>query len=430
MSPLFSLAVLSLIQNGWKVEESALVTPPWVVQSAKPIDDESVGVIAERPGARDGGVEFAIFLARGGEAPTLLERFSGSTSEGTGTGTGFTAMVLRENGKQELYRVRLAPPVSLVSLGQFETDPRAVSCDDAVTDCVVAMTDGRALRWRAGAQRPLFQPLADSEAGDFEPWGAAMRPDGGMVALGMGSSTVLMSLDSGKVTVVRGAMTLQRASLPALAVELSQKPGLRERWDRAARACTASPQGWQNGNALVSLAAAGEIGGFCPLKPADFEFELPTLKRKPLPSYPWKVIDCPEGGWTSSVGTLLTRCDDPDVRIGRMLRGPRPRSSDGGAEEPSRELPEAVALSETELFVMEPNPKQPYRWYRGKPKGKGLPFIVDGPSVLRFVQKGVIVEQVTWSFGVALFQHALRDDWHLIEPRGASWALVRFRATP
>ena len=153
-------------------------------------------------------------------------------------------------------------------------------------------------------------------------------------------------------------------------------------------------------------------------------------KRKPLPSYPWKVIDCPEGGWTSSVGTLLTACDDPDVRIGRMLRGPRPRSSDGGAEEPSRELPEAVALSETELFVMEPNPKQPYRWYRGKPKGKALPFIVDGPSVLRFVPKGVIVEQVAWSFGVAIFQHALRDDWHLIEPQGAPWALVRLRPAP
>ena len=72
----------------------------------------------------------------------------------------------------------------------------------------------------------------------------------------------------------------------------------------------------------------------------------------------------------------------------------------------------------------------PYTWYRHRPSGKGLKFIVDGPSVLRFVPKGVILEKVDWRFGSAQFQHPLRDDWHLIESANQSWALIRLRNAP
>jgi hypothetical protein len=121
---------------------------------------------------------------------------------------------------------------------------------------------------------------------------------------------------------------------------------------------------------------------------------------------------------------MVTDCTDADVKMSRMMRGPRASAVE------ERDLPEAVALSESELFVMEPEPKHPYRWYRGAPKGKGLTFFVDGPSVLHFVPKGVTVEQVKWRFGTAVFQHSLRDDWHLIEPQHGRWAMVRLRSTP
>ena len=91
-----------------------------------------------------------------------------------------------------------------------------------------------------------------------------------------------------------------------------------------------------------------------------------------------------------------------------------------------RELPEAVALSENEIFVMEPLEKHPYTWFRGPPKGKGLTFIVDGPSVLRFQPKGVVVESVaTWRFGTSIFEESLGDDWHHIRTDEDKFALVR-----
>lgn len=95
-----------------------------------------------------------------------------------------------------------------------------------------------------------------------------------------------------------------------------------------------------------------------------------------------------------------------------------------------RDLPEAVALSENEIFVMEPEEKHPYTWFRGPPKGKGLTFIFDGPSVLRFLPKGVVVEGVpNWRFGTAIFEESLGDDWHLIRADDDKWTLVRLSET-
>ena len=112
------------------------------------------------------------------------------------------------------------------------------------------------------------------------------------------------------------------------------------------------------------------------LEPHEFELDLRTHKRRGLPEYPWRVLDCPNGGWTSPAGTMVTDCTDPD-------------EARAAAQKPIRELPEAVGLSETQVFVMELEPKHPYRWYRGASKGRRLPFIVDGPSVLTFGPKCV-----------------------------------------
>ena len=83
------LALLVLVQSGWEVEETPLAPAPWVVQSATPIDDESVGVIAYLPAQRDGGNErsheYAGFVARGGGEPELLQRFDAGARTAAGS---------------------------------------------------------------------------------------------------------------------------------------------------------------------------------------------------------------------------------------------------------------------------------------------------------------------------------------------------------
>ena len=452
MCPALSLAVLSLVQSGWQVEETPLVTAPWEVVSVTPVDDETIGVVATLAPDAGAPLAYGVFLAKGGAAPALLHRSTLELHEMTGTGTGFTVSAARDAGPGEVFRVRLGAAPALVSLGRPETMVKGVSCDDAVTDCVFTFEEETAKRLKAGVLTPLFT-LSEAERADFEPWGAAMRPGGGVVALGIPGATLILSLDSGKVTALRGALTLSRPSLSALMKELASKPALREKWDHAADTCNATPMGWRGSNPHVVLASAGEefAGNECPLSPSEFEFEQATGKRKPLPPYPWNVLDCPVGGWTSKLGTMVTDCDDPEARMRRMKRpdvsrpevpGRQPRQPREPEPAP-RELPEAVALSATEIFVMEPLPKHPYTWYRVAPKPRdpelddgtppkgGLTFYVDGPSVLTFVPKGVVVEKVVdWRFGEAIFVHSLRDDWHLINPTENSWALIRLTSTP
>jgi hypothetical protein len=88
-------------------------------------------------------------------------------------------------------------------------------------------------------------------------------------------------------------------------------------------------------------------------------------------------------------------------------------------------VPEAVALSEKQIFVMAAPEETDYFWYPGPPSGKGLKFVIDGPSVITFKPKGVIVEKVGWRFGNARFSDSLAGDWHLIEPPHEPSALVR-----
>ena len=185
--------------------------------------------------------------------------------------------------------------------------------------------------------------------------------------------------------------------------------------------------GWVGNNAhLTHQAAYEDIGSEgCPLKPGEFEFELATGKRKPIAAYPWKLVPCPRGGWTSKVGTMVTECDDAEA-FERLAKMPQRFRREPEPVPAQRDLPEAVALSENEIFVMEPEEKQPYTWFRGPPKGKGLTFIVDGPSVLRFMPKGVVVEKVTeWRYGTSIFEQSLADDWHLIKTDQDKWALIR-----
>lgn len=276
---MLSLIVLSLL-GGWQVEETPLVPAPWEIDSVTPIDGDSLGVIARiKPDA--GTSEWGVFVARGGATPVLLRRFATEARETGENGTGFTLQV-----GEELFRVRLGKQPTLVALTNL-TDLsaiRGVSCDDQVTDCVITFHgNGPAQRWRGEVSRLYSLPENDS-AYELEAWGAAMRPDGGVVALGLGGGTAVMSLDTGKVTVVRGAMTLSRNSLAELAAELGSQPKLRAKWDAAGQRCNTVPLGWKGSSAHLVHQAFEEIGAqACDVKPLEFELDPVSGKRRRSP---------------------------------------------------------------------------------------------------------------------------------------------------
>ncbi len=423
MSLTVSLALLSIIQGRWRVDEAPLVPDDWLIYSAQQVNEQVVAVLADKhPTARPDAsvpIETGVFTVRIGEAPRLIARFSEPLEASAAGGSGFTLTV-----GQTYFRVRLDPTPTLVRIGQFTVHPRAVSCDDAVHDCVFVLEEGLVQRWRDGTVSTISTPLSVEEGAPLVPWGAAMHPRGGLVALAASDAVVIWALETGKVTAVSGALTVAKPSLLDLATELEGKPALRAEWDRHRDVCKAEPTGWHGDKPVITFVEAftEDVGAFpCPVTPSEFELDLRTHQRIGLPAYPWKVLDCPNGGWTSPAGTMVTDCTDPDEATSiRMMKQAR-----AAAQKPIRELPEAVGLSETQVFVMELEPKHPYRWYRGAAKGQGLPFIVDGPSVLTFGPRGVTVEQVPWRFGFTRFAAALSDDWHLIESTSRGWALVR-----
>jgi hypothetical protein len=412
MSHAFFLTVISLVQSGWRVEQTPLVTSPFQLESAAPIDDALVGVVAS--GERDGGADFAVFIAHGGEEPRLVAQFDTPTRQLDGSGTGFTFLVKR-GPEEEIFRIR--PPGTLVSLGLVDSAVHAVSCDEAVRQCVLLIEGQPPLSWTTAGRTPFFEPWGDEEL-DLSPVGAAMRPSGGVVALALGQASAILDLTTGRLTLIAGPLTYRFESYAALVRELARKPALREALLRERDRCMTEPRGWNEGRAIISNAAMGDIGG-PPCPAPDFELELRNGKRQRLPDYPWKVLDCPDGGWTSKYGTFVTTCVE---EIAARLRK-------RGTEAPDT-LPEAVGLSETQIFVMAKPKKTKWRWYRGPPKGKALEFVLEGPSVLTFLPRGVTVEGLSWPFGSAIFQVSLRDDWHLIQPEHATLALIRLTPDP
>ena len=421
MSPTVSLTFLSMLLGGWRVEDAQLVPSEWVTDSATPINDQAFAVLAERrptPGT-DASVpdDQALFVTRPGQPPHLLRRFSRAESPEVGPGSGFTLVV-----GDEYFRVRLEPTPALISLGRPAVQPWAVTCDDAVHDCVLlAAETGEIHRWRDGTLTRLYTPGLVEDGEPLVPMRATMHPDGGLVALAAGTSAIILSLESGNVTAISGSLTVSRPSFAALAHDLETKPSFRRRWGQRSALCQAAPLGWHGEMPVVRVAEPTEMTELCPVKPREFELDLRTHTRRALPDYPWQVLDCPRGGWTSLAGTLITDCTEADEAMSIRLMKP----FRAAGQNPIRELPEGLALSATQLFVIELEPAHAYRWYRGSPKGQGLPFVVDGPSVVTFGPRGVTVEQVPWRFGAASFVTPMADDWHLLESRSLGLALVR-----
>ncbi|MFT3706342.1 MAG: hypothetical protein QM817_01620 [Archangium sp.] len=421
MSAPFLMTALALVQSAWVVEELPLAPAPMEVRTASFASEEWLAVVAEAP---DAG--FGVFAV----SPTLGTRTLLQTKtelrELRSSGTGVT-ISLAVDGGSELERLKLTGPApELIGLGRFS---RAdfVTCDDEVRSCVIGTDEPLPVLWRQGERTPLWvPPPAAAESNDdwafnfpneLEISGAALRPSGGLVAVAMASSAGVLELTTGRFVVVREKFQLAAPNIKAMAKTLGT-PAMRKKL-QSSFSCRSFPTGW-NGNRVVIGTAGAEIGAE---ECADeFELDPKTLARSKLPSYPWKVLDCPNGGWTSQAGTFVTDCVD---HVTRMMRGTRPKppkNEQPGVEEdaPIGELPEAMALSETQIFVMAPKGKSTWRWYRGAAKGKGLEFVLHGPSVLTFGKKGVTVEALAgWTYGEAIFEGSLVDDWHLVnEPNG------------
>jgi hypothetical protein len=403
------LVAAALVQAGWKVEESPLVEPGWDVRDTGALNDDTVAAIGVRDPRDGGAITSAVFIAHVGEAPRLLGRFPGAAEDATGKGTGFTVETTLPDAGLELLRVRPGPEPALVSLGVFKDRVKAVSCDEKVTDCGIVTAEGAALRWNAGARTMLTEG---------EAWGIAMRERGGAVAIGLSFDAAIMTFEPSKVWLLRGAMTQMGPGIEAIEERIAKSPALAAKW-QAQQDCVATPQGWNGDRLHVTLGGTQDIGApDCLARPSDFELELASNKRTALPPYPWQPLDCPMGGWTSRLGTFVTQCDT----VQDMMRPGRGRGR--------REVPEAVALSEKQIFVMAAPEPADYFWYPGPPNGRGLKFVVDGPSVITFKPKGVTVEKIDWRFGNARFGDSLAGDWHLITPPKEPPALVRLAPAP
>lgn len=424
------MTTLALVQSGWVVDEVPLALPPYRAIEAVALDDTWVGSIGAH-GVPDGGryvipSSWAVFVTTSDAGVTPLAEFNSEAMGDEGTGTGFTVQVKRDGGF-EVMRVRTQPAPTLVTLGQFRFRSFAVSCDDAIAECVVLETNGAVTLWTPSGRRVLLEGVAD--ASHFgSGGGAALHPNGRYLAMAMSPVAALIDLVSGHVTLFRGKATATSPSLgKALDALDDEKSPLSRALERGNEDCISTPQGWNEGRLVIAHSAYGEVGA-APCPHAPFEFDLKTKQRRPVPAYPWAVLDCPLGGWSSSVGTFVTTCTD-EISA-QMPRGRR--LPDGGWEEAVRPdtLPEAVALSPTQIFVMAKPHVTKWQWFKGKAQKRGgLDFVLNGPSVITFEKKGVTVEEVpTWRFGQALFDTPLEDDWHLIRSeREREPVLVRLR---
>ena len=114
MSLTVSLALLSIIQGGWRVDQAPLVPDDWIIYSAQQVNEQVVAVLADkRPTARPDAsvpIETGVFTVRIGEAPRLIARFSEPLEASAAGGSGFTLTV-----GQTYFRVRLDPtPTRLI----------------------------------------------------------------------------------------------------------------------------------------------------------------------------------------------------------------------------------------------------------------------------------------------------------------------------
>lgn len=430
MSPSAALTILVVTQATWTFEAAPLVDPGFKTEQATALTSTWVLAI----GSREGAPTSTVFATRPDAGVTQLGTWT-TASFHEGSGSGLTVVTSNDAGV-EVFAVRNAPTPSLVSLGVFTKEPAAVTCDAPVKECVLLLTDDEPTWWRAGTRSRLFSETDEAlAAANLSPGGATLAPGGGWVGLVLGENAALYELATGKITIFRGNVTHTAKSLKEL-VSAVGKPPLQQKLERAADTCNTHPTGWSNGRLQIQQLSNFEVEG-PECKYPSFSVDPRLLTRQALKgeSYPWDVFDCPNGGWGSSAGTLLTGCQD---QIHRMMRA-RPERPRGIPAEPidpddTGELPEAIALSETELFIMAPARVSNWDWYRRTPRinddlevvGTGSPVVLNGPSVVTFTPKGVQVQAVAWPYGKAIFETSLDDDWHLIKPTRQPPALVRF----
>lgn len=412
---MLSLA-LTLTLSAWTVEAAPLVPAPRTPSQVAAIDDWWVAALT----STDGGTE--LFVTNPEQAPRSVMVFpEGQVEFSGGAGTGLSVVATSASGTR-LFRVRngATPAIDhVVDLDAGQLD--ATSCDDALTECVFVI-DREFVRWTKDGLSPLLD-VSGSELSTYgyDPRGVAVHPQGGLYALAAGTKTLLFDPGRHRLSLVQGAVVKPVADAKELLARNED-----EAWQRSFEKfydCETMPQGWDTDGSLLLLNDGFNEVGSAPCLAGNLRLDPKTLRTKPVPTerYPWSVLDCPHGGWSSPLGTFVTRCPTIQDEM-------RQRSRATGEE-----VPEAVALSPDTLFVMAPPHPVKWRWFRNAPaqdkRGKGgVEFTLNGPSIITFKPSGITIDSFeAWTLGHAVFEEPLRDDWHLVAPDAFPALLVRIK---
>lgn len=396
--------VITSLLAAWVVEEAPVVPKEFnLVERTTVLDGQWVAVIATR--AADPGTRVVFASSPGG-----IKKLGAYTDLIHNDDTGTLVLQREHDSGCEPLQIRTRPSPAIVSLGMFPEQVEAMSCDATTTKCALLFSNATLLLWTRAAKRVLFQH-GKGEEDLWNPFSSvSLHPTGTHLGVSARASTLVFDLAaSGPVTVFRGesmgnAPTLRKA-IDALG---DSESALSRRLEAGNEDCVSSPGAW-NGNRL-SVSHSGFVAvGAAPCKAVEFEFDVVKKVKTTPPPYPWSGIDCPLGGWSSSAGALVTTCADPTT------------SGESAKSEP---LPEGVAMSPTQIFVMAPRRKTKWQWARGRAR---LEVVLNGPSVVTFHATGVIVEEVPgWRFRSAIFEAPMSDDWHLVSTNEGS-RLVRLR---
>jgi hypothetical protein len=368
--------MLLLVQGDWKLEHQPVLPPPWVC------DDATVGpdsMLLAR-GQSDAGM--AVFAVIPGEPAVLLANANGQL-----IGPAI-ALEDKTDGGQRVLALATQPQPRLVELGRYE-EPSSATCSADGEVCAIA-------------HGTLVEIIAHGKSRALEveyPCTLSMKPDGSWLALRSGTLLYLERIAKPALWLVAPEVTWQVKDVADAQRRLEKREMSRPRGASAIEdVCSTELTAWEEGDTasvLLDNAPRGVGDPECTERVMSFSLSLKNFSRSPLPYGKWTTESCPSGGWTNPRGALTMQC---------AARGPGPRAL------PGPQLPQTMVLDDNTLFI----DAVEHTSFTYLPKGikKGLPVMLEGPSVVTFGTRSVTVQPVDWPTGLRLDGTLLDDDWH------------------
>jgi len=395
--------LLLVVQADWTVTSRPLLEAPWVGTDAEQGPEHTLLAQGSLP---DGGT--GVFAVMPGQSPVLLSRELGRLA-----GPAFVRELSKDGG-EDVSALATTPQPRLVPLGTFSS-PGTARCIASGSLCAVATQNEVWLV--TGAQREKLLASGEDDVSDFGAARLSFRSDGKWLAVERATDLWLFELSAPNVVYVSALTSFSSKNAEAVNKKFDQwkqrQPDARV---TAAWGCSPGVTQWQDGDDVDvelgdSITGVGDPG--CELKSRTFTLSLRTLKRTPLPAYPWVTNACPEGGWLQPLGKVVMKCDSARA-------APRKKGREQ-PEDPS--LPEALALNDNTIFVRAPAGDTALTYWP-KATQKPIPLLLKGPSVLTYGPKSIVLQPIDFPDGIELGV-PLDDDWHLSAATGGS-VLYRF----